>query len=66
MEEAVLWEGTKHSGRWFPLVFLLEVLPYLKEEVMAFIKEFFARGKLSNNLCASFFALIPRRREPPN
>lgn len=30
VEEAILWEGTKHSGRWFPLVFLLEVLALSK------------------------------------
>lgn len=43
--------GEKASGRFWS---------DLKEEVMDFIKEFHARGKLSKNLCASFIALIPK------
>lgn len=42
----------------FPMFFFQRFWVDLKEEVMAFIKEFHVRGKLSKNLCASFIALI--------
>lgn len=44
----------------FPIFFFQRFWHLLKEDVMAFIKEFHARGKLSKNLGASFIALISK------
>ena len=45
----------------FPMVFFQRFWKDIKEDLLAFIKEFHVRGKLSRHLGASFITLIPKK-----
>lgn len=66
MEEVIFsLEGDKASGPdgfsiLFFFFFFQRFWMICKHDVVAFIREFYARGRLSKNLCASFITLIPK------
>lgn len=45
----------------FPLAFFQRFWDVLKQYIIAFMKEFHSRSKLSNQIRASFIALIPKK-----
>ena len=45
----------------YPMAFFLHFWGTLKEDVIAFLNEFHARGTLSKGMCASFIWLIPKK-----
>ena len=45
----------------FPLSFFHRFWDLLRVDIMAFMKEFHSRGKLSKSIGASFIALIPKK-----
>lgn len=45
----------------FPLSFFHRIWDLLRVDIMAFMKEFHSRGKLSKSIGASFIALIPKK-----
>lgn len=48
----------------FPKAFCQKFWKEIKADIMAFMREFHARGKLSKNIGASFIALIPKKIGP--
>ena len=46
----------------FPIAFFHRFRHTLKEDIMAFLTEFHLRGKLPNNIGASFITLIPKKQ----
>lgn len=45
----------------FPLAFFQRFWEVLKQDILAFMKEFHSRSKLCNQIRASFIALIPKK-----
>lgn len=46
----------------FPMIFFQKFWNVIKEDVLAFMREFHSKCKLSKGIGASFIALLPKRR----